>query len=283
MNYQTFLPASILSPYIINYWKLELFADSGFQEKEIILPDGNASLMFTDYTIRRTIVGQSNWTDLCGQVVFIGQKSLAVEYIFPQDQHTVTWGVRFQPAGLRAFSRMPMSESTNEIIDATCVFSEPVSNVMNMIQDDRSSADIQDGLNTFFLKQLMTHQTPLLTTGAMASTLAAKPQAIREIANQFRMSTRQMERHFKSYVGLSPKAYSCITRFNLAVLASDQEPNNTLAGISETSGYYDAVHLHRESIKICGLPPQEIFYIQRGQTRPLLMELIRQRMSSWMS
>lgn len=280
MRYQTFLPSSLLTPYILNYWKLELTPESDAGEKEVILPDGNPSLMFTSYPLRRTIVGQEDWTDLSGRAVFIGQKSVAVEYIFPRQQATVTWGVRFQPAGVRAFSTMPLHESTDQLVDASAVFSESVQPVMNMIQDNRSSADIREELNAFFLKQFISHQTPLLTTGAMASTLAPMPRAIQDVAKQFRMSTRQMERHFRSYVGLSPKTYSCITRFNLAVLASDQHPRSSLSAISESAGYYDAIHMHRESMKICGLPPQKIFYTHRGQTRPYLMELIRQRSSS---
>lgn len=277
MIYQTFPPSSDLAPYILNYWRLELPPVSDARKKEVILPDGNASLMFTTFPIRRTSIGQSSWMDLSGRAVFIGQKTKAVEYAFPQDQDSITWGVRFQPAGIRAFSDVPMHEYTDRIVDASSIFSGHVHQVMDLIQDEHAPGLVQSGLNHFFLKRLRTHQTPLLTTGAMASTLAVQSDTIRSVAEHFRMSTRQMERYFKLYVGLSPKSYACIMRFNRAVMEADQYPEIPVAEISDSSGYYDAIHLHRESLKICGLKPYDIFYTYRGQTRPYLTELIRQR------
>lgn len=277
MNYQTFPPASVLAPYILNFWKLELPPVSDVGKKEVILPDGNASLMLTTFSIHRTSIGQSSWMDLSGRAMFIGQKTQAVEYTFPQDQHTITWGVRFQPAGVRAFTEVPMHECTDRIVDASSVFSACVHSLMNLIQNEHAPALILNGLNSFFQNRLKTHQTPLLTTEAMASALAVHSEPIREVAEHFRMSTRQMERYFKTYVGLSPKAYACITRFNRAIMEADQYPAITVSEISDTSGYYDAVHLRRESLKICGLKPHDIFYTHRGQTRPYLTELIRQR------
>ncbi len=280
MRYQEYLPHPSLRPYIVNYWQI-VMEPSGFPAPvEQILPDGNASLMFTSNSIRRSFDGEPEGIDLSGRAVFVGQKRKAIQYTFPTDNQVVTWGVRFHPSGVRAFTDLPMHECTDLVMDATDVFSSAVQELMDRIMDQPFSRTILPAMDQFFLSRFRSHQTPLLITTEMASILQRDQHSIQRLAETFRMSTRQVERYFKTYVGLTPKNFSCIARFNLAVLEANPYPDISLAAISHASGYFNTIHLQRETMKICGQRPQVVFEAKQSQMRPLFMHILRQRLAS---
>ncbi|MCF8238711.1 MAG: helix-turn-helix domain-containing protein [Saprospiraceae bacterium] len=280
MRYQEYLPHPSLRPYIANFWLMEVESCAGLPRIEQILPDGNASLMFSRNSIQRSCDRHPDWTDLSNRAVFVGQKSKSVQYSFPTDQPVLTWGVRFHSSGVGAFSSLPMHQCTDQLLDATCVFSNDVEEIMLKIMEETSPMVILSALNQFFLSKLISHQTPLLVTSYMTSALQRFPMPIQQLAGQFRMSTRQVERYFKTYVGLAPKTFACIARFNLAILEAADYPDISLYEISNASGYFNTIHMHRESLKICGQRPQIVFQAEQSQMRPIFQHIIRQRLAS---
>jgi transcriptional regulator GlxA family with amidase domain len=173
-----------------------------------------------------------------------------------------------------------MYHCTDQLLDASCVFSHAVNEIMQKIMDEPSPMVILPVLNQFFRSQLMSHHTPLLVTSYMTSALQQLPVPIQQLAGQFRMSTRQVERYFRTYVGLAPKTFSCIARFNLAILEATDYPDISLGEISDASGYFNTIHLHRETMKFCGQRPQIVFQAEQSQMRPIFQHIIRQRLAS---
>ena len=54
---------------------------------------------------------------------------------------------------------------------------------------------------------------------------------------------RQFERDFKREMGLSPKAFSRIARFQAALDAKVAQPARTWLDIAHTFGYHDQMHM----------------------------------------
>ncbi|WP_317046070.1 helix-turn-helix domain-containing protein [Algoriphagus boritolerans] len=80
--------------------------------------------------------------------------------------------------------------------------------------------------------------------------------SIYELSKRHFTTVRQLERNFKKLIGLSPKEYSNIIRFQYALsLIKKSNQNSNLLDIAFECGYYDHSHLSNEIKRNTGLPP----------------------------
>ncbi|WP_404980341.1 helix-turn-helix transcriptional regulator [Chitinophaga pollutisoli] len=71
-------------------------------------------------------------------------------------------------------------------------------------------------------------------------------------------TVRQLERNFKKFIGLSPKEYSNIIRFqNALATIKNSDENRSLIDIAFECGYYDHSHLTNEIRRNTGLSPSQ--------------------------
>ena len=69
-------------------------------------------------------------------------------------------------------------------------------------------------------------------------------------------SRRHVTERFRRQLGLSPKAYARLLRFEHAsALLSEQPPRRTLADVAMEAGYYDQSHLTRDFVALAGMTP----------------------------
>jgi transcriptional regulator GlxA family with amidase domain len=77
---------------------------------------------------------------------------------------------------------------------------------------------------------------------------------IEELAKQVHISKRQIQRDFKNYVGLSPKKYARILRFNY-IFKLMQEKDMKWVDIAIQSGYFDQAHFIKNFKEFTGEEP----------------------------
>jgi AraC-like DNA-binding protein len=69
-------------------------------------------------------------------------------------------------------------------------------------------------------------------------------------------SRRHVTERFKRQLGLSPKAYARLLRFeHAASLLGRAAPDRTLADVAMEAGYYDQSHLTRDFVALAGMTP----------------------------
>ena len=72
-------------------------------------------------------------------------------------------------------------------------------------------------------------------------------------------TTRQLEREFDRWVGVSAKFYARITRMNRALRILEFDgTTSSLAEVVESLGYYDQAHLCGEFVELVGMRPSEV-------------------------
>jgi AraC-like DNA-binding protein len=81
---------------------------------------------------------------------------------------------------------------------------------------------------------------------------------IQELAGQYLLSAKQLERRFKTYCGLSPKRFVRITRFQSA-LEFYSNKYKSLTGIAHECGYYDQSHFIHDFKAFSGYHPKQYF------------------------
>jgi AraC-like DNA-binding protein len=86
---------------------------------------------------------------------------------------------------------------------------------------------------------------------------------VQELSKETSISQRQLTRQFDTYLGLSPKAFSRMTRFLFALEQLKASRSNSPMAIGLTrlaydSGYYDQAHFIHDCREFAGLSPKEV-------------------------
>jgi AraC-like DNA-binding protein len=76
------------------------------------------------------------------------------------------------------------------------------------------------------------------------------------VAADLGVSERHLRRVFREAVGVSPKAFTRLTRFHRALRAAREDGHASWASIAAAAGYYDQAHLIAEFRAIAGAPPR---------------------------
>lgn len=78
------------------------------------------------------------------------------------------------------------------------------------------------------------------------------------VATDLGVSERHLRRVFREAVGVSPKEFARLVRFNRALRAAHEDDGESWAGIAAAAGYYDQAHLIGEFHSISGVTPRAL-------------------------
>lgn len=94
--------------------------------------------------------------------------------------------------------------------------------------------------------------------GAVINAVLRSPStSVSSLAGIACVCKKQLERLFQEYVGMNPKEYACITRFQMA-LRMMQLGSHDFADIAYSAGYSDQSHFIRDFRKFSGYTPRQL-------------------------
>lgn len=100
---------------------------------------------------------------------------------------------------------------------------------------------------------------------ALASTAMLANASVSSVASELGVSARHLRRVFRETLGVSPKTFAKLTRFQRALRASRANQHVNWANIAAASGYYDQAHLIAEFRTLTGVTPQILLQELRAQ------------------
>ncbi len=234
-----YFPASPLC--VINWW---------FQGSSELLPSGAPTRL--DSSIPRT--------PLSG-VMFSG----------PQTQPCVSWcpgpvhGMMliFMPDALHQLTGIDVTQTVNRFIDVRGLFPTPWVDLCNAVaaaaDDDQRVTLIQD-----FLEPQWNAARPKQPMQAHRVQDWAHALALRAATSGAGRSLRQVERRIKQWAGQPLRELRGMGRAETAffegVAAAEQGQRPNWAAVAESSGYADQSHLCRETRRVTGFAPQELYW-----------------------
>lgn len=95
---------------------------------------------------------------------------------------------------------------------------------------------------------------------------AGEGALVAAVARSLAMSERQLERRFLQRVGLTPKRFASLRRFERAVVLARTAPSLTCAALE--AGYYDQSHMNREFRRYAGATPGDLVRAAKGVSDP---------------
>ena len=173
--------------------------------------------------------------------------------------HFDVFTIQFNASGFHRLFRAPMTELADRAYDARSVIGPCVSEIEQKLGDAAGFEGRVQVANDFLL-QRMREPDVIDGVAAVADRLFRVPAAFRvgDAAKSVGLSVRQFERRFAEQVGLPPKPYASIIRFNAALQAKTIAPQRLWTAIAHEFGYYDQMHMIRDFERFAGESPAAV-------------------------
>ncbi len=162
----------------------------------------------------------------------------------------------FQPSGLHRLFRVPMAELTNRDFDARAVLGPSMSELERQLADCRTFEARARVADQYLLRQIP--RAPVMdgvSAAANMSLLRAGQIPVAQLSHSTGLSARQFERRFTQQVGVRPKLYSRIARFEAALDSKLRSPGKSWLRIAHEFGYHDQMHLIHDFHELSGEAP----------------------------
>lgn len=88
--------------------------------------------------------------------------------------------------------------------------------------------------------------------------IIGRDETLEKLSERTRMSQRQIERHFKTWLGMTPKHYQRILRIKKAICFLRLHPNAKLVDVAHQFGFTDQAHMTREFRAIARITPGKV-------------------------
>ncbi|MBS0658259.1 MAG: AraC family transcriptional regulator [Verrucomicrobia bacterium] len=244
-------PHPALACWVECLWSLRAPAPAGAAGDDRILPDGCMELVVNLRAPVESAVGDAPFV-LQPRAVLAGQLTRCLRLRTTGPTEMVS--VRFRPGGTTPFFRFSMDELADQEL-ALEHLGAPWHELEERLQEARGPTARLQVLERCLLRAFGGGETrdPLQRAVGLLRGSAGR-EAIGQVARRAGLSPRQLERRFQREIGLGPKQFARIARFQeLVRLLPAGEPR--WAEAAYAAGLTDQAHLVREFRAFTGLTP----------------------------
>jgi len=256
MNYQTYKPHKDLESIVKFYWTLEVPFDPNNQKQKII-PDGCIEMTFNFGDKIRRYTSENDFI-LHPNVMLMGQRTKSY-FILPVG-NVDTFAICFYPIGFVNFVETPLENLVDKETPISELFGqEEASELEQQMMDATDTQHRITIVERFLLKQLNKKNTVSTivksTVDALLKTNGATP--INAILKEDISKRRQLERHFRKQIGISPKQLGKAIRLQATLHLLLNKKSETLTEIAYESDYFDQNHFIKDFKDLVGITPKE--------------------------
>ncbi|MEY8687739.1 DUF6597 domain-containing transcriptional factor [Bacteroides sp. AN502(2024)] len=257
-DFKFYKPCTFLQPYIRYYWVFK----SNRPLNTFTFPIGCPQIIFHKQAplyIPELNATQDTLT-VSGQVNFSSH--------LYADGNIEMIVVVFHPHAMSTFLNVPTSLFYNQEVSGYSLGDKSLNELAARIFDCQDYTlcihHIEKWLLSRIADSLSTAAYRIERIGAAVRQIYITPQIpVTELSSIACLSKKQFERLFHSFVGINPKEYACIVRFQKALAQMQHQAGEeiNLAQIAYTSGYADQSHFIREFKKFSGYTPMSLLKV----------------------
>lgn len=272
MIFQDILPSNVLRDYIDRYRLLHfIFEKNVTSTSKPFPPRPEQHMLFFPRGKETTEYVKSGDIILQPRSVISGQFTGRVNR-YASSPEFLMIQVFFKPGALHRLTGIPFTEFTNNSVDAEAVFSPELSHVNAKLNSTNSYAEMITIIESFFLK-LVSNVKIELQPVDKALNLVIKNGSIYRLDWLTKMvfvSPRQLERKFNESVGICPKTFLRISRFNQSYWMRMKNPGLDLFSIAIACGYNDYQHMVKDYKEFANTTPNLLFNDESNAPERLL-------------
>ena len=232
MTYHEIPPSPLLANYIDSYWFFHNTQPSDYESH--ILPDCCMDIIL--HISQNTI-------SVCG--VMTTAKTVAIQ---PGEK---LFGIRFHPGILPALLKMP-AHLLQDVVVSLKGINQQLYEKLSHIHTLNSPEELSRACDHIFEQEVLQVDMPTISNRLQAET--PRGFTVRKLAAHIGTSIRHLERLFSEHIGITPKRFLKIRRFQ-TLEEHLHEDTTPLASLSVQCGYADQPHMNKEYKQLTGNRP----------------------------
>ncbi|MFC5405368.1 DUF6597 domain-containing transcriptional factor [Cohnella soli] len=255
MRFQTYVPKPPLSSFVAYFWQFDGMNPPS--ARRLTLPDGSVDLVIELGQNRTHISDRSREKKRLEASVISGPQS---EYFITDSGNERSMiGVHFKRGKVASFLGLPSIELQNTHASLTDLWGSLATDLRDELLYTVSSAERFRILEKYLLMKCSSSQPANAAVQFALASLEQPDQfhSIADIVDQVNMSAKTFIHLFKMEVGMTPKKYGRIVRFQSAVRWIRQPDPIDWADLAVKCNYYDQPHFIKEFQAFSGLSPME--------------------------
>ncbi|KPM47660.1 helix-turn-helix domain-containing protein [Jiulongibacter sediminis] len=259
-EYHEIKPPEHLAEYIDCIWwenYAEIHPEKG---KHLLVPDLSIELIFTPSVMVRYLPGTGEYKRKKTQLAGLRTTPQVCSV-----QESPVIGIRFKVSRFYRLSLIKMSETINNCLHPTICFGKSVSKLEREVFMAKSQEERIEKITSFFTDYLTfvtIDSDPVFEDIIRYIDELNGACVIGELPSLFSISASTIERKFRKNMGLTPKKYCSLLRFQKQFLSGQKSFRSYNSGSS--FNYYDQAHFIKEVSKFSGLTPGQLASLKMG-------------------
>ena len=264
MFFEVHVPAFPLNQFIERFFYYEGLSPA--HNKERFFPDGNTELIFDLTENPQYIYHNETLCEIqdCRYFWVSGVRTRSIT--IPSGKGSRMLVVAFKKGKAYPFYPMPMSAIENQVVSADLIFGWSIIYLREQLLASVSIGDMFLLLEKFLLRQSNGALAEEMKTTCIEYALlhiVSQPNALslQHLYDHIGYSQKHFIHLFKEQVGVSPKQYLKIMRFQRTIMEIESHAPIHWSNFAQENGYYDQPHFINEFKSFSGFTPGE--YINR--------------------
>lgn len=179
---------------------------------------------------------------------------------------TCMMGVRFKPGGAYPFLDLPIIEITDFVVDLDCLWGRFAHEIREQLFEYSSVQDKFTALERIMLVRLNRDRFELPPVNFAINQIfgAYGNLSLKTLSEDIGISQKHLNHQFKKSVGVSPKQFSRVTKFQNVLQQIDPLSATDWGSIAYACNYYDQSHFNRDFSRFTGMSPTEYVGFRRS-------------------
>lgn len=251
VSYIEYAPPPALASLVETYWVLEGMVDSSISRR--IMPDGCVDIIFDFIESNINRNREAGIPDIVGTMTTY----FDLDYSFGE---VLKIGIRFNPAAITAFTRVPVNEFTNHTMRLSMIESLFDESFHEQLNDRMTVHERLAYISNYLISLLPRLKVPEERIVHAVNTIKKLHGQITvaRLSDEVCLCGRQFERRFKHSIGISPKAFIKVERFRHTQQYLKNNPEESMFSAALNCGYYDDSHLFKDFKVLGGILPTDI-------------------------
>ena len=251
-------PTGILKKYIKNYCIVEINNSMDYMPCERVFPHGNVTLVFHYGSPSKFKEKKSN-EYIESNLVICGQQTSYYDLSLSGKTGMIL--IIFKPHGVKPFLNLPINDLQNKNHSMSDLIKNEAIELEDKLINSKNNNQRITHLENFLLKRIIINKDFERVEHAIKIIENSKGQIKTQvIAQEVCLGIKQFERIFSKHVGLNPKKFTSIVRFQNVIRMKMNDKNANMYQLAFDNGYYDQSHFIHDFKNLTGLSPRDFFH-----------------------
>lgn len=257
MLYLSQKPLPPLSDFVELLWLYEGYDVP--HEKERLLPDGSVELVINLAEDRIRVYDSHDPEKFCTIPGCVASGPRSEFFVIDTAGEASTVGVHFKPGGAFPFFAVPPAELRNRSVALECLWGAAAVRLRERLLEAGTAENKLRVLESCLLEELKKplerHPFVGFALQQLCNSIQAPP--VSRVVDQIGCSQRRFIQLFSDQVGLTPKLFSRVRRFQNVVQSAHRVDAINWTQMALDCGYYDQAHFIHDFQSFAGITPSE--------------------------